>query len=130
MGLGKSDLSTLTDAEKKAASKKSAKQLGNDIHGSPDEWDYNNLKTLIEIYDKTYRGRLKKMQTDYLIERALTTRDEFGTVAKQSATRFVMWMPKDLQMVIQKGYPSIWTNEKHLHWFLKRFPIFRASEKL
>lgn len=122
--------SLLNDADQKALLGKSKKEIGKSITGMPDEFDEKNIKSLIDSYELAHQGRLKRMATDYAIERSLSTRDKYGTVSKDSESRFVMWMPADLQQVLQKGYPSIWTNERHLHWFLKRFPVFRASEKL
>lgn len=130
MGLGKPKKSLLSPAEEQVVKKMSKKELGKSIHGNPDEWDRKNLEVLINSYEQAHPGRLTKMASDYKVERALSTRNDYGVVSEQSNARFVMWMPEDLQKVIQKGYPSIWTNERHLHWFLKRFPIFRASEKL
>jgi len=105
--------------------KEKAKAIG----GNPDEWDYKNLKTIIDLYDKAYPGRLKAMKTDVDVENALSGRDKFGLLSKDSDFRASMWMPADLQVVIEKGYPTLWTNNKHIAWFLKRFPIFKRSEK-
>lgn len=119
-----------SSAEVNALTKKSAKQLGKEQQGNPDEWDYKNLQTIIDIYDKSHPGVLDHMETDYKVQYALSGRNKYGVISDASEHRLGMWMPADLEQVISAGYPSLWTNQKHLEWFLKKFPRFKGMEVL
>jgi hypothetical protein len=110
----------------KLSLKEKAKMQG----GNPDEWDFKNLQTIIDLYNKAFPGRLNSMKNGVLTENAIGGDNEYGELSKDSGFRKTMWMPADLQQVIEAGYPSIWTNQKHLTWFLKRFPIFKRSKKI
>lgn len=111
--------------------KRSQKEIGKDIGSVPDEWDYKNLKVLIESYEKAYPGILRKLESDAKVELALSTRDNtYSVFNKESEGRKMMWLPQELQEVLEAAYPSLWTNKDHLHWFLKRFPQFRIPEKI
>lgn len=122
-------LNVESDSDISQLKKLSKKELGKNTNGNPDEWDYKNLKVLIDSYNKAYPGRLKKMAEDYRTEYRLSGRNEFGVVSKDSDMRFAMWMPADLQGVIEAAYPSFWVNKKHMAWFISKFPIFGASDK-
>lgn len=117
-----------SSGEADALDKLSRKEIGKGIGSNPDDWDYRNIATLVEIYDKAHPGRIKRMKSDYDVEYALSARGAHGVVASQSDTRLAMWLPGDLQEVLERGYPSIWTNKKHLRWFLRKFPQFRATQ--
>lgn len=123
-------LNVASSDEASRLSKLSRKEQGKQIRDNPDEWDVKNIQVLIGSYEKAYPGRLKRMYHDMKIEYAASGRDEYGVVAGQSDSRLAMWMPEDLQEALERVYPSIWTNKKHLIWFLKNFPTFRAAEKL
>lgn len=119
-----------SSSESTQMSKKSRKEIGKEIGGNPDEWDQKNLQRLIDTYEKAFPGRLKRMKEDERVEAALSNRTkDFGVISKESDLRVAFWMPEDLQEVIERGYPSLWTNKKHIAWFLKRFPLFKRSEK-
>lgn len=119
-----------TSGEAADRGKLSIKEQGQQIGGNPDEWDYKNIKQLIDSYEQAYPGRLKKMKEDVVVEAALSGRTkDYGEISKDSEMRVAFWLPEDLQMVIERGYPSIWTNKKHATWFIKKFPIFMRAEK-
>lgn len=109
--------------------KLSKKEIGKNIGGDPDDWDYNNIKVLMDSYEKAYPGRLQRMSNDYRLEYALSGRDKYGIVSGDADRRLVMWMPADLEQVVSASYPSLWTNKKHMAWFIRRFPIFAAADK-
>ena len=119
-----------SSSESSQMAKKSRKEQGRAIRGNPDAWDFKNITVLVDSYEKAYPGRIKRMSTDARTEYALSGRNKFGVVAGQSDTRLMMWMPGDLMEALERVYPSIWTNKKHLIWFLKNFPTFRAVEKI
>jgi hypothetical protein len=122
--------SNLSSADEANHQKVSLKEVGQNIGGNPDKWDYENLKKLIDTYDKAFPGRLKKMKEDVMIEAALSGRTkDYGVISKDSDMRVGFWLPEDLQQVIERGYPSFWTNKKHAAWFIKKFPLFMRAEK-
>jgi hypothetical protein len=108
----------------------SRKQLGEAQGGDPDEWDIKNIQAWIDLYEKAYPGQIRKVQQDMAVELALSGRTkDYGEISNQSETRLVMTMPGNLQEVLQRAYPSVWTNPKHLAWFLRHFPQFKAAPK-
>lgn len=107
-----------SSAEASKVSKLSKKELGKQIGGMPDEWDRKNLEVIINLYDKTFSGRLKRMKHDIDFEQALKKHNP------DSDRHDGMWMPADLQEVIEAAYPSFWTNVRHKRWFLEKFPVF------
>lgn len=117
-------------AEESKLGKMSVKEKGKAIGGTPDEWDKKNIQDLIDSYDKAYPGRLKAMKSDVDVETALSGRTVHGEISKESELRVGFWLPEDLQMVMEQGYPSLWTNKKHAQWFMNNFKIFRRSEKV
>ena len=120
-----------SSGEETAMGKKSLKEQGKDIGGDPDEWDRKNLEMIIEIYRKAFPGRLESMANDVKVEAALSGRTkDFGEISKDSELRVGFWLPEDLQAVIERGYPSLWTNKKHAQWFMNNFKEFRRSEKV
>lgn len=119
-----------TSGEEASLGKLSIKEKGQQVGGNPDEWDYKNLVMLIESYEQAYPGRLKKMKEDVVMEARLSGRTkDYGVISEESEMRVAFWLPEDLQMVIEKGYPSFWTNKKHAAWFIKKFPLFMRADK-
>lgn len=119
-----------SSSEANTLAKKGKKELGKDITDMPDAWDVKNIQTLIDTYEKAYPGRLGRMAQDYKVELALSGRSkDYGLISKDSDMRTAFWLPEDLQQVIEAAYPSLWTNKRHLAWFVKNFPIFRTAPK-
>lgn len=102
--------------------KMSKKEIGKDIGGNPDSTDEKWIKTWIEMYEKAYPGRLKRMTNDVMTEVALSGLNKHAEVAEGMRKGF--WLPEDLQQVLEASYPSFWANPKHGQWFCKHFPQF------
>jgi hypothetical protein len=112
-------------------SKLSKKEMGKAVSGNPDAWDKKNIESLIDSYEMAYPGRLRRMKEDVDVELALSGRtDKFGEISKLSEFRSTMWLPADLQEVLERSYPSLWTNKDHQVWFLQNWPIFKRAEKI
>lgn len=113
-----------------ALAKLNAKGKGKDIQGDPDEWDYKNIQAWLALYEKAYPGRIRKMSDDIKVELALSGRTkDFGEIDANSELRLSMWLPADLQEIMEAAYPTFWTNKKHLAWFLNHFPVFKSAPK-
>ena len=119
----------LTVSEDEIAGK-NRKQLGQEIQGDPDEWDRKNIQNFIDLFERAFPGQIAKLKSDYAVELALSGRTkDFSEISKASEMRLSMWLPGGLQEVLEQAYPSIWTNKKHLSWFLKEFPQFKGAPR-
>jgi hypothetical protein len=117
-------LSKLSDRDEEALSKLSKKERTLAVDGVPDESDVRNLTILFETYDKYTQGRLTRMLEQNKLERAFNG-NSAREVSVAKADNLSFMMPQDLQNEVEKYWPTIWSNPKHLRWFLKKFPAFR-----
>jgi hypothetical protein len=117
------ELNVSSSDETNQLKKLSKKEIGKQISGNPDNWDFKNLSTIIDLYKKTFPGRLDRMKHDVDVEVALSPKET--TMDRHDG----MWMPADLQEVLEAAYPSFWTNRKHKSWFLRKFPVFKIKER-
>lgn len=119
-----SKLSKLSERDEQSLGKMSRKERVKAVEGVPDDEDIKNLSTLFNTYNQVTGGLLRNMADSVKMERALNSKVLEEKSIDDSET-LAMWMPKDLQEEVEKYWPSIWTNPKHLRWFLKNFPVFR-----
>lgn len=104
--------------------KMSRKEIGKAQGGNPDSTDEKWITTWIDMYEKAYPGRIRRMSNDVATEVALSDINKFAEVSKDSGMRRSFWLPADLQEVLEASYPSFWTNPKHAAWFCRKFPQF------
>lgn len=123
MSKKKNRLSVLSDSDEAALAKLSRKERAIAVSGKPDASDVRNLTILFATYDRMTGGRLKRMVNDNRLERALNNKSREKSV--MTAENLSFWLPKDLQAEVEKYWPTIWTNQAHLRWFLTKFPEFR-----
>jgi hypothetical protein len=105
------------------------KELGRAIAGNPDEWDFDNITLAVKIYDKAHPGVTRRMFEDVCTEVALSGISKHGEVL--GGVRKGFWLPSKtgtsdfgLQEWMEKAYPSLWQNKKHMRWFIEKFPQF------
>jgi hypothetical protein len=117
-------LSKLSDRDEASLTKTGRRERVKAISGTPDEEDIRNLSILFNTYNQVTGGLLRRMADSVKMERALNSK-AIEEKSVDDSENLVMWMPKDLQEEVEKYWPSLWTNPKHLRWFLKHFPVFR-----
>lgn len=108
----------------------SQKELGRvQAGGAPDEWDFENIERAIKIYDKSHPGVIQRMFDDVCTEMALSDISKHGEVL--GGVRKGFWLPSKtgtsdfgLQEWMEKAYPSLWQEKKHMQWFIRKFPQF------
>lgn len=113
-----------SSSEAAALKKMSKKELGRLQGGNPDETDEKWITIWIEMYERAYPGRIRRMISDLKVEIALSGIDKHAVVSKDSDMVKAFWLPADLQEVLEASYPSFWVNPKHARWFCRHFPQF------
>jgi len=121
---GLSSQLNLNSAVDSAFAKMSRKEQGKAIGSNPDEIDEKWINIWVDMYNKAYPGRLKKMARDVRNEIIASDITKHAELSKDSALRKGFWLPQDLCDVLEKAYPSFWTNQQHADWFCRKFPIF------
>jgi hypothetical protein len=116
--------SNISESDAKGLTKKSSKQIGKDMGGNPDATDEKWIQIWIDMYDKAYPGRIRKMINDVAVEIALSDIKKHSVVSEDSEMRRAFWLPAELAEVLEASYPSFWTNQKHIRWFCRHFPQF------
>lgn len=122
----KKSISKLSERDEDYFKPRALKERKEAVDGKPDQRDVDDLHDLFALYDKSTGGKLKRFCRDLGVERALNNRDqaivrERGVVGE----RFTFALPQDLQLFLERYYPTLWTNQEHARWFVKRFPQFR-----
>jgi hypothetical protein len=121
-------LSVLSNSEEEDLSKLSLKERAKAVTGKPDDSDIRNITELIRLYEASHPGLLRRMKQDYDTQRAMN--EYMPKPAIRGVTSDLIrpgfWLPKDLQEFMERYYPTLWTNQKHVEWFIKRFPVFKA----
>lgn len=96
----------------------------------PDDWDYENIRKAVEIYKKRNPGELQMLIADVRKEVSMsdigynanltTNDDKAGKLIKR------MWLPTKMFQWMEIAYPTIvyGANERHVQWFLRKFPAF------
>ena len=113
-----------SEAEASKLKKMSRKELGKDIGGDPDATDEKWIQIWVDMYEKAYSGKIRRMGADVATELALSSLNKNLEVSKEANMRKAFWLPDDLQQVLEASYPSFWTNPKHAEWFVRKFPQF------
>lgn len=121
---------SVSSSEFSKLSKMSQKDLGRSQgHGTPDEWDYENIERAIKVYEKAHPGVIRRMYDDVCNEMALSDISKHGEVL--AGVRKGFWLPSKtgtsdfgLQEWMEKAYPSLWQEKKHARWFIRKFPQF------
>lgn len=105
-------------------SKLGKKDIGKDVGGNPDATDEKWIQIWLDMYEKAYPGKIRKMSEDVKVEIALSGIKKHSVVNEGSEMRKAFWLPDDLQQVLEASYPSFWVNPKHIAWFCRHFPVF------
>lgn len=119
----KKKVSKLSQRDEDWFSGKSLKERKLAVNGQPDQTDVFNLNEMFKIYDRTSGGKLRRFCNQLAIERSANSRSMLRSADKEERVAFSL--PQDLQLFMEKYYPTIWTNQKHARWFVKTFPVFR-----
>jgi hypothetical protein len=103
--------------------------------GLPDESDIKNIETIIRNYNIARPGEIagyiehaKKEQKDLKFETGSNTKAY--TESGQIQYRRALTMPIGLFRQIEESYPLMFSNKKHLHWFMKKFPMFNVARRV
>lgn len=120
--------SKLSTADELALSKLANKQRAQAVDGQPDQSDIDNLNRLFSEYETAHPGRLERMRKDYAMQKALKEKTAKPVVKGVKANEMYIgfWMPGDLQQIVEKYWPTIWTNHAHREWFVKNYPGFKG----
>jgi hypothetical protein len=101
----------------------------NDPVGLPDDADVENLNTLIKTYDTANPGVIKGI-VQQAKEQAAMNHNDFGAVKDKNLNlRHTLTLPADLMKLIEKSYPIMFTNKKHLAWFKRHYSMFMTSKR-
>lgn len=106
---------------------KSLKERAAAVQGEPDQTDIDNLNRLFSEYNRAHPGRLERMRKDAEMSRSIKERLPKPIVKgiDSNDLKPQAWFPGDLQEVLEKYWPSLWTNKAHMEWFLKHYPGFK-----
>lgn len=98
------------------------------VSGKPDQTDVDNINFILARYEEAHPGRLRRMQKDHSVSKALKEKLPKPKVKGVAFDEMTMafWMPQDLQEIFEKYFPSIWTDKRHMEWFLRKYPVFKA----
>lgn len=122
----KKSISKLSERDEDYFKPRSLKERREAVDGKPDMRDVEDLHRLFMLYDKSSGGKLKRFCDQLAVERALNNRDKSITAERGViGERFAFALPQDLQVFLERYYPTLWTNQEHARWFVKRFPMFR-----
>jgi len=123
----KRKISKLNERDEDYFKPRALKERKHAVNGKPDLDDVYDLQKLFELYDKTTFGKLKRFCETLAVERALNNRDaQFALEHGKLDAKYVAFaMPQDLQVYLERYYPTLWTNPEHSRWFVKKFPMFR-----
>jgi hypothetical protein len=105
--------------------------------GLPDDLDVKNIETILRNYEIARPGEIKKF-VQLAREESENLKNDFGSNSRgvlkgtESGTEFrrAVTMPIGLFRQIEEAYPLMFTNKKHLHWFMKKFPMFTVARKI
>lgn len=98
--------------------------------GLPDDKDKENLDTLIKTYDTANPGVIKGYVKNAQEQRHANFNDFGESNDKNSQLRHTMTLPADLMMLIERAYPLMFANKKHIQWFKKNYPYFVTTNKI
>lgn len=95
----------------------------------PDDWDYENIRMAIHLYNKRYPGRLEQMFKEMALEVAASGIDYHASLAGKGAQgemRRNFSLPQELYSWMEIAYPTIifGANKRHVAWFMRKFPKF------
>lgn len=119
----KKKISKLNDRDEDFFKSRALKERKLAVTGKWDSSDTYNLQLLFENYDKHTGGLLKRFCSQLAAERTLNGKIVMKNVNAVENIAFAL--PQDLQLFMERYYPSIWTNPDHAREFVKRFPMFR-----
>ena len=122
----KNKISKLTNKDEEFFEDKSLKERKFAVNGKPDISDRNNLQLLFDLYNKHTFNQLKRFCDQLAVERAFNNRDsKFIAERGVLGDKLSFALPQELQIYMERWYPTIWTNPEHARWFIKTFPRFR-----
>lgn len=111
--------SNLSEADQKLRREMSRKDVAKAV-GMPDEWDRQNIETIIKNYDRMYPGQIKALRDE---ARANHIETSSGIIlsGKEANRRLVLTLPIPLLRDIEESYPAMFTSRDHFNWFCKNF---------
>lgn len=98
--------------------------------GLPDDKDKANIDTLIKTYDTANPGVIRGYVEHAKAQRDANFNDFGATRDKNNQLRHTMTIPGDLIILIERAYPLMFANKKHIHWFKKNYPMFSTANRL
>jgi len=113
-----------------------------DVVGMPDDWDKQNITTIIDNFCKQkYKFNGKWYTGQQWIVLAIrdakrSHQQESGGFnpknikIKDSDMRALLAMPPPLNATIVEAYPTMFRDRKHTYWFAKNFPVFLIAQEL
>jgi hypothetical protein len=106
------------------------KTLG-DAVGLPDEQDKEAIRRMILRYEKKHPGYIQgardEAKREHQAQGGKTA--EFGEVNKAARGRVLFELPEELYQSIYNSYPLMFSDTKHLRWFVKNFKELLIPEK-
>lgn len=117
-----------------AMDKKTYQTLGDAI-GMPDDEDKQNIRRIINRYEKKHPGEMKTL-IEYAQAHSAAFDNEFGLVSGKGGTgvssngvRYLMELPPGLHAKLEMYLPTLFREKKHFQWFVKNFPELLIPEK-
>jgi hypothetical protein len=103
--------------------------------GLPDDLDVKNIEIILRNYNiarpneiNNFIMHAKEEQKNLKFETG--SNKNAYTQSGQIQYRRALTMPIGLFRIIQESYPLMFSNKKHLHWFMKKFPMFNVARRV
>lgn len=95
-----------------------------DAIGMPDEEDAFLLNRLVSIYESKTNGRIKytlqQARLRFEIGKYGSMRNESAKVNSGTDMTYDFELPADFVSLVEKHWPTMFTDKKHYHWFKKK----------
>lgn len=103
--------------------------------GLPDGSDVENINNAIKQYEVARPGELNRFirqakRDGELAANEYASNMKFGESKDKAYFRQSLTMPIGLYRMIDEAYPLMFTDKRHLHWFMKNFPQFNVAKKI
>lgn len=97
--------------------------------GLPDDKDVENINTLIKTYETANPGVIAGYVANAKAQRDANFNDFGESRDKNSQLRHTMTIPGELIILIERAYPLMFANKKHIAWFKKHYPMFVTTKR-
>lgn len=103
--------------------------------GLPDDRDIENIKAAMRQYNTVRPGEIQAHIKKAKKEQQMLANEDgsnmrFGESKNKAYFRRSLTMPIGLYRMIDDAYPLMFTDKRHLHWFMRNFPMFNVARRI